>query len=94
HLATIINHSKGTFLNNTDSTLEEKFCTTTTCSSLYSVESIFELQEKEGDGRNATIQSDMKHHMNINTISYEENLISRPPLMRKLRIEDLREEFS
>ncbi|PON39983.1 hypothetical protein PanWU01x14_300640 [Parasponia andersonii] len=61
HLATIINHPEGTFHSNTDSTPEEKHCTTITCSGLYDDESIFEIQEKEGDGRNTTIQSDVKH---------------------------------
>ncbi|PON57868.1 hypothetical protein PanWU01x14_170810 [Parasponia andersonii] len=94
HLATIINHPENTFHNNTDSTLKEKYYTTTTCSGLYDDEVIFELQEKEGDWKNSTMQSDLEYHVNINITSYEENPISKSLLMRKLRIKVLGKEFS
>ncbi|PON78367.1 hypothetical protein PanWU01x14_020050, partial [Parasponia andersonii] len=77
HLATIINHPEGTFQNNTDLTLEEKYCSITIYSCLYDDMSMFELQEEERGTRNATMQRDVGQHVNNNTISYEENPILR-----------------
>ncbi|PON35716.1 hypothetical protein PanWU01x14_334040, partial [Parasponia andersonii] len=94
HPPAIINYPEGTFQSNTDSTPKEKYYTTTTFSGLYDDESVFEFQEKKRDGRNTTMQSDIEQNMNINMASFEEIPIRRLPLMRKLRIKDLREELS